>query len=60
MRRLAPTAAGALLFSDPESAIEGLREIRGNCAHHAKAALATEHFKAAAVVGCMLEEAGFR
>lgn len=53
---------GVLLFSDAESALEGLREIERDYERHVRAAraVAEEFFEARIVVGQMLEDAGFR
>ena len=57
-----PAGSGVLLFSDVESALEGLHSIEGDYERHARAAraLAEEYFEAATVVGQMLEDADFR
>src|SRR5262249_22768768 len=57
-----PTGEGVILFSDAESALEGLCEIEKDYPRHSRAArvLAEQYFEAQTVIGRMLEDAGFR
>ena len=57
-----PTGEGVLPFSDTDSVLEALGCLDADYLRHARAAreIAEEHFEAAAVVGQMLDDAGFR
>jgi hypothetical protein len=57
-----PAGQGVFFFNDMADAVEQLQRLDADYTQNARAARATaeEHFEAAKVIGCMLDDAGFR
>jgi hypothetical protein len=57
-----PAGQGVFFFNDMADAVEQLQRLDADYGQNARVARATaeEHFEAAKVIGCMLDDAGFR